>query len=173
MNPRTVHDFHPCFSAISANVAPFFRWSMAITWAFLLPSRGPALSSVLAAFLGLGAFLAAVVFLAVAVAVALGLLPLALFWPLGAPFFGLAPFFEEAFSGATCAPCSATAAVFGGFCVLGGHFRSISFCGNHRVHHIDHSEVLGKQGNSAVHRRWRRGGDGVTGGPQMASGGVR
>jgi hypothetical protein len=31
---------------------------------------------------------------------------------LGAPFFGLAPFFQEAFSGATVAPCSATAAVF-------------------------------------------------------------
>jgi hypothetical protein len=30
---------------------------------------------------------------------------------LGAPFFWLAAFFEAAFSGATCAPCSATAAV--------------------------------------------------------------
>jgi hypothetical protein len=29
---------------------------------------------------------------------------------LGAPFFVLAPFFEEAFSGATWAPCSVTAA---------------------------------------------------------------
>jgi hypothetical protein len=28
--------------------------------------------------------------------------PLALLWLLGAPFFGLAPFFEEAFSGTTC-----------------------------------------------------------------------
>ena len=44
------------------------------------------------------------------VAAALVLPPLALFWPLGAPFFELASFFEEAFSGATCAPCSATAA---------------------------------------------------------------
>jgi hypothetical protein len=34
------------------------------------------------------------------------------FLPLGAPFFWVAPFFEEAFSGATCAPCSATAAAF-------------------------------------------------------------
>jgi hypothetical protein len=42
---------------------------------------------------------------------ALGLPPLALFWLLGAPFFVLAPFFEEAFSGATVALCSATAAV--------------------------------------------------------------
>src|SRR5450759_4794591 len=36
---------------------------MATTWAVLLPSRGPALSSALAAFLALGAFLEAVVFL--------------------------------------------------------------------------------------------------------------
>jgi len=35
---------------------------------------------------------------------------LALFLALGAPFFGLAPFFEPPFSGATGAPCSATAA---------------------------------------------------------------
>src|ERR1035438_3386963 len=69
----------------------------------LPPSRGPALSCTLAAFLALGAFLGAV---------ALGLPPLALFWPLGAPFFVLAPFFEKAFSDATFAPCSATAAAF-------------------------------------------------------------
>jgi len=31
---------------------------------------------------------------------------------LGAPFFRVAPFFEEAFSGATCAPCSATPTAF-------------------------------------------------------------
>ena len=31
-------------------------------------------------------------------------LPLAAVWPLGAPFFGVARFFEEAFSGAPCAP---------------------------------------------------------------------
>jgi hypothetical protein len=33
----------------------------------------------------------------------LGLAPFAAFWPLGAPFFSVAPFFEEAFSGADCA----------------------------------------------------------------------
>jgi len=49
-------------SMISARVAPFLRWSMATTWAVLLPSRGP-VSCVLAALLALGAFLAAVVFL--------------------------------------------------------------------------------------------------------------
>jgi hypothetical protein len=43
---------------------------------------------------------------------ALALPPLAPFWPLGAPFFWLAPFFEEAFSGATFAPCSATVSPF-------------------------------------------------------------
>jgi hypothetical protein len=48
---------------ISASAAPFFRWSMATTWAVLLPSRGPAVSGALAAFFALGAFLAAVVFL--------------------------------------------------------------------------------------------------------------
>jgi len=74
MNPRTVHDFHPIFSAISASVAPFLRWSMAITWAVLLPSRGPAASRFLAAFLALGAFLAGLAFV---VALALGGAP----WP--------------------------------------------------------------------------------------------
>src|SRR5450759_5193113 len=47
---------------------------MATTWAVLLPSRGPAPSSALAAFLALGAFLAALVFL---VALALAGAPLA------------------------------------------------------------------------------------------------
>src|ERR1035437_2600219 len=63
MNPRTVCFCQPIFSMISARVAPFFRWSMATTWAVLLPSRGPALSSALAAFLALVAFLAGVAFL--------------------------------------------------------------------------------------------------------------
>jgi len=47
-------------------------------------------------------------------------LPLAGLWRLGAACFGLAPFFEEAFSGATVAPCGATTAAFSallGFCV--------------------------------------------------------
>src|ERR1017187_1959904 len=107
MKPRTVCFCHPIVFMISARVAPFFRWSMATTWAVLLPSRGPAPSCDLAAFLALGAILAGAVFLG---AVALALPPLALFWPLGAPFFVLAPFFEGAFSGATFAPCAATAA---------------------------------------------------------------
>jgi hypothetical protein len=55
------------------------------------------------------AFLAGVAFLRLAALGALGLPPLAIFWRGGAPFFALAAFFEEAFSGATVAPCSATA----------------------------------------------------------------
>ena len=39
-------------------------------------------------------------------------LPFAALWQLGAPFFWVVPFFGEAFSGATCAPCSATLAAF-------------------------------------------------------------
>src|ERR1035441_4775281 len=41
MNPRTVCFCQPMVFMISASVAPFFRWSMATTWAVLLPSRGP------------------------------------------------------------------------------------------------------------------------------------
>src|ERR1700730_14053767 len=48
---------------ISVSVVPFFRWSIATTCAVLLPSRGPAVSSALAAFLPLGSFLAAAAFL--------------------------------------------------------------------------------------------------------------
>jgi len=43
-------------------------------------------------------------------AAALGLPPLAFFWLLSTPFFALTAFFEVGFSGATVAPCSATAA---------------------------------------------------------------
>ena len=51
---------------ISEIVAPFFRWSMATTWAVLLPSRGAAVSRpsrAFAAVLLLGGFLVAVAFL--------------------------------------------------------------------------------------------------------------
>ena len=63
MNPRTVCRCQPILSMISASVAPFFRWSIATTWAVLLPSRGAAASCALAAVLALGAFLGAVAFL--------------------------------------------------------------------------------------------------------------
>src|ERR1035438_2814851 len=98
MNPRTVCFCQPILSMISASVAPFFRWSMATTWAVLLPSRG----ALALACAGLAAFLLALAsFFGAAV---LALPPLAFFWPLGPPFFGLAVFFEGAFSGATVAP---------------------------------------------------------------------
>src|ERR1039457_3133282 len=91
MNPRTVCRCQLILSMISWRVAPFLRWSMATTWAVLLPSRGPALSSALAAFLALGAFLAAVVFL---VALAFAGAPLAARAPLLAFLsdFGFAAF---------------------------------------------------------------------------------
>src|ERR1035437_5175275 len=63
MKPRTVCFCQPILSMISASVAPFFRWSMATTWAVLLPSRGPALSGDFAALGDLGAFFAGVAFL--------------------------------------------------------------------------------------------------------------
>ena len=71
----------------------------------------------------------------------LGLAPLAVFWPLGAPFFWLAPFFEGAFSGATCAPCSATVAAVVGFCV--GHLVLVSFSALRLRMTIHHSGPLG------------------------------
>jgi hypothetical protein len=42
MNPRTVWRCHPIWSMISWSVAPFFRRSIATTWAVLLPSRARA-----------------------------------------------------------------------------------------------------------------------------------
>jgi hypothetical protein len=48
-----------------------------------------------------------------------------------------------------------------------------SFFRAYRGHHIDHSDLLEKQGNSAVNRRWRRAGDGVGIGRQMVPGGAR
>ena len=110
MKPRTLCACQDVASIISASVAPLARWIKARTVAVLLPSLTPPAFG-FAAFLGaLAACLAEVAFLGLAAAAALGLPPLALFWPLGAPFLGLAPFFGEAFSGATFAPCAATSA---------------------------------------------------------------
>jgi len=79
MNPRTVCFCQFIFSMISASVAPFFRWSMATTWAVLLPSRGPAFSFPVAGFLdALAAFFVVVAFFGAA---AFGLPPLALSGP--------------------------------------------------------------------------------------------
>src|ERR1022692_2972964 len=76
---------------ISEMVAPPLRWSMAITWAILLPSRGPPPSFALAAFLAaLGAFLAGVAFV-----VAL--------WAARAPPLAFFPAFGFASSASGCA----------------------------------------------------------------------
>src|SRR5713226_6083650 len=92
---------------ISARVAPLARPIISMIFAPLLSARG-ALASFLGA--GLAVFLPALASLFGVAALVLA--PLAVFWPLGAPFFWLAPFFDGAFSGATCAPCSATAAAW-------------------------------------------------------------
>ena len=106
MKPRTLWACQPVAFIISARVAPLARPIISRIFAPLLSARG-ALAFFAAA--GLVAFLATLA--SFFGAAALVLAPLAAFSPLGAPFFWLAAFFEEAFSGATCAPCSATAAV--------------------------------------------------------------
>src|ERR1039458_1145589 len=94
MKPRTVCRCQPMVFMISEMVAPFLRWSMATTWAVLLPSRGPAAPRAFAAVLPLGAALAAVAFFVA--------LPLA-----GAPLAARAPRL------AACAPPLAFRSVFG------------------------------------------------------------
>src|SRR5260370_22599562 len=106
MKPRTLCACQSVAFMISARVAPFARAIMSMIFAPLLSGRGAPASFVRA---GLAFLPALASFFGVA---ALVLAPLAAVWPLGAPFFWLASFFEGAFSGATCAPCSATAAVW-------------------------------------------------------------
>src|SRR6202521_3408192 len=104
MKPRTLWACHSVAFMISARVAPLARPIISRIFAPLLSARGAlALLAVdLAAFLP-----AFAVFFGAA---ALALVALAVFWPLGAPFFRVAPFLGEVFSGATCAPRSATVA---------------------------------------------------------------
>src|SRR6266852_3427654 len=105
MKPLTLWACQAVAFMISARVAPLARPIMSTIFAPLVSARGALASFVRA---GLAAFLPALAsFFGVA---ALVLAPLAAVWLLGAPFFWLAPFFEGTFSGATCAPCSATAA---------------------------------------------------------------
>src|SRR6202789_2040521 len=103
MKPLTLWACQSVSCMISARVAPLARAIMSRIFAPLLSARGAAdLRSGLAAFFAaLAAFFGAA---------ALALAPLAVCWPLGAPFFWVAAFFDDAFSGATGAPCSATAA---------------------------------------------------------------
>src|ERR1039457_4161321 len=81
---------------ISEMVAPPLRWSMAITWAILLPSLGPPPSFPLAAFLAaLGAFLAGVALL---LALAFG----RALWAARAPPLAFFPAVGFAFSASGC-----------------------------------------------------------------------
>jgi hypothetical protein len=52
------------------------------------------------------------------------------------------------------------------------HDRS-PWCHALRGHDMDHSEVLEKQGDSSINRRWRTDGDGGRAGRQIASGCVK
>src|SRR5262249_11855597 len=110
-NPRTLWACQSVAFMISARLAPFGRPISSRIFAPLLSARGVLALPVGLAFLpGLGSFFAQ----------GLALPPLRAFLPLGAPFFWLAPFFEEALSGATVASCAATAAAV--FVVLASTF---------------------------------------------------
>src|ERR1017187_2725480 len=98
-NPRTVCFCHLVAFMISARVAPLARAIISSTFAPLLSGRGP----VALARGALGVLASFLCVPAVAFRVAA-------FWPVGAPFFWVAAFFEAAFSGATVAPCAATVA---------------------------------------------------------------
>src|SRR5258708_2895389 len=102
MKPRALWACQPVAFITSAKLAPLVRFIHSRTLSPLPSSRRvPACwaRGALCAFLGLGSCGAAAL-----------ALPWAFFWPLGAPVFLVAAFFEVAFSGATCAPCAATAA---------------------------------------------------------------
>ena len=85
---------------ISGSVAPLGRLMSSMIWEPLLSLRG----FVVLATAGLMAFLLS------AVADVSGLRCLAAFFPVGAPFFELAPFFVAAFSVPLWAGCGASAA---------------------------------------------------------------
>src|ERR1017187_5757009 len=106
MKPRMLWFCQSVALAISASVAPLGRRRRSRTIAFFENSRGTAASFTLGAFL-LATFSLACFFGATLACLAAFFAPLL---SLGAPFFWLAAFFATAFSGATCAPCSATAA---------------------------------------------------------------
>ncbi len=145
MNPRTECGCQPVDFMISAKVAPFGRRIISSTLAVLLSARG-----VPAFFAGAGL---ATFFPALAAffgAAPLVLPDLAAFWLLGAPFLGLAPFFGEAFSGATCAPCAATVAALSALAVVSVLFMFVfvPFLRAFRAHTIHHSGALERQVNS-------------------------
>src|SRR5882724_6677724 len=104
MNPRTLCACQSVAFIISVRVAPLGRLIMARIFAPLLSARG----LVALAALPLPAFLLLLADFLVTAGLVFPLL--AFFWPVGAPVFWVARFFEEACSGATVAPCSATLA---------------------------------------------------------------
>jgi hypothetical protein len=91
----------------SVRVAPFARPIKSMIVAPLVSDRG---AGAAAFFAGAGFAAFFTILASFFGAAALALAPLAAVGPLGAAFFWLALFFEEAFSGATWAPCSATGA---------------------------------------------------------------
>jgi hypothetical protein len=121
--PRTLWACQSVAFWISARLAPFDRPISARIFAPLLSARG------VLAFLasaGLAAFWAA---LTSFVGAGLALPPLAAFWPLGAAFFGLAPFLRGGFlrrNRRALFPNSG-----GLFCNGGGVFGGTGFCGLH------------------------------------------
>src|SRR4051812_15623076 len=104
MNPRTLWACQSVAFMISARVAPLARPIRPRIFAPLLSARGAV------ALVGwpFATFLLALAFFFGEAALVFP--PLAAFWLLGAPFFWVGVFFEEAFSGATVAPCSARVA---------------------------------------------------------------
>ena len=88
-NPRTLWGNHPVTLISSFVVTPPGRFSRSRTLSVLLPSRTPSAFADFAFLGALAALVATAAFLGLAVALALGLAPLALFWPLGAPFVGV------------------------------------------------------------------------------------
>src|SRR5579863_8291046 len=87
-NPRMLCGCHSVAFMSSCIVAPLVRAISSSTLAPLLPERGPESFLALGSRLGLASFL--------------GLEPLAGFRPLGAPFLGVACFFDRVLAGASC-----------------------------------------------------------------------
>src|SRR5262249_35175825 len=101
--PRTLCASQPVVFRISARLAPWERPINPRIWTPLLSARGAAACLARAAWPAFGAF----DFLFRAAWV---LPPAAVFWRCGAPFVWLAPFFAEAWAGATGAAGAATLA---------------------------------------------------------------
>src|ERR1700674_1606400 len=120
MKPRTLWACQSVAFMISARVAPLARPIISRIFAPLLSARGAL------AFLERAVDLPA--FAAFFGAAALVCPAFAVFWPLGAPFFRVAPFLGEVLSGATCAARSATVAALSFVSAFVICFLLILFC---------------------------------------------